>query len=67
MEKEDFFGEGGARGVAGETRRQQTTLLEEARGQTISHVQSIEFQRWIEDRHVSVCGEVFSGEASTGV
>ena len=37
MEKEGFFGNGGAHGVAGQARRQQTTLLEEACGQTVPH------------------------------
>ena len=37
MEKEGFSGNGGAHGVAGQARWQQTTLLEEARGQTVPH------------------------------
>ena len=43
------------------------TLLEEARGQTVSHTSPHGFQRQTEDWEVSARGEVFSGEASTGV
>ena len=67
MENEGFFDNGGSRGVAVGTRRWQATLLEEARGQTMSHSPTREFQCQTEDWRVSARGEVFFGEASIGV
>ena len=56
MENEGFSGNGEARGVAGETRWPQTTLLEEARDQTVPHTPPREFQHRTKDRHVSALG-----------
>ena len=67
VEKEGFSRDGGARGVARETHRRQTTLLEEARDQTVSHSLTCEFQRWTEDQRMSAWGEVCFDEASTRV
>ena len=50
--------------MAGEARRRQVTLLEEVHVQTVPHALACEFQRWTVDRHVSTCGEVFSGDVS---
>ena len=52
MEKEGFFGDGRARGVARQARRRQMTLLEGARSQTVPHAPGREFQCRTGDRCV---------------